>query len=280
MMVRVCSYNMGSTSEDYQLLREYADPSFRLDRDDAAGKAAHEAKFLSVQTTASQSLVGRAEVFCLQEMNGKNRPLIESLERLKFQVVHANLKRPYCAIVLSTEFGNIENRSGIIDGVKDFALVVATHLPSNKRIAFASIHVPGCSLEKAVTEGTAEEGDRHCESVLAEISKIKDVSLYFIGADINVDEEKWAHRFQLFQQGGFTTLRTHRITNVFPNSEHFREKEIDYMFFREIHKFGFLPSFCKREPEVTLDADQDCPVTFNPETNASDHIPIFATIRI
>lgn len=272
----VCSWNMGSDQQDYRAVCQSRDPLYCPD------DVTLQERYQVVEPRAAQSLVGRAQVYCLQEMNSLTRPLVVKLMENGYDVYHAQMRKPFCAIVLDRKvFSDVENHSQLLD-TADYALVVATHIETKRRVVFASMWVEGCNIDGVVTPKDAEAGDKYCDDVLERISALGENALYIIGADMNVNPEKWLSRFDKFTGSHFQILRTGQPTNVLPTSSVYPKRELDFLFWSDSSVSSSWKSFfCSDKPSVKIDDGDECPITLgDPESNSSDHIPIFTYVSV
>jgi hypothetical protein len=278
--INVISYNMGTNIRDFAWECEYLKQ--KIAEDDLGQQLYKEA-----QENTTKSLVGRASVYLLQEVDREDRPLIDSLKMEGCAIFHI-LNNPNgtektrmrgafdCAIVLKMEeFETIENYSKMINGY-DMAMVTATHKLTKGRMTFVSGHVPGFKLEdEEFFQADLRDGDKYCQTMIDEISALKDSTIHIIGADMNSNpevmekinkttERKWRHRFEKFGDAGFETCRTGKSTNVKPDSDYCK-RELDFIFVRSIS----LKSIDR--PERLLKWDSSL--------NASDHRPILAKFQ-
>ncbi len=137
-----------------------------------------------------------------------------------------------------------------------------------------------------------ERGDTQCREAVNTLLKIKKCALRVIGADTNANPEvyegtAYENRFQFLERMGFQTHRTKQPTNVNPRATQQKEREIDFVFTQEMRPTlwqrvqSIFWSSTKNSIEILdkkpLSIDQQTP--WNPEKNASDHIPVFARIR-
>lgn len=275
-MFKVCSYNLGSNINDYQALCNYASPDFTIKNVDEYHQLLE--KYKSVESKTAALVLSGIDALCLQETIDVERPFCAVLKQHDYHLFHAPLKYPDCIVVLNPKlFSNIVNYSDQL-GEGDFACVSALHTLTKTEVLFASIHVPGCTLDEPITLEATELGDRHCLQVLEKIDTLSNVSLTIIGADMNVNPEKWSKRFQHFENKGFTTTRTRQITNVFPKSLQYKERELDFFLFKSPKKSTFL-SFQNRRELFSLEVEHHSDLKMSPEMNFSDHLPIFASVH-
>lgn len=262
----VCTYNMGSNEGDYSNLRRHLDPSFnqhpRL-------IATDEAEYNAAQNKTTDSLMGQADVYCLQEVIDENRPLIKSLKGANFQIINKpNVRGNFdCAIAVNTaRFENITNLSTTINR-QDVTIARATDITTKKEVLFVSAHIPGCMLENdtPVDADDASTGDNDCEQIMQHVAHIAGgCAVQIIGADMNANPEKWEPRFQKFTSRGFEVLRSNAPTNVNPNSRTYKERELDFIFV---------------SPKAQATVTNAKPLSWNVD-NASDHLPVFVTVNL
>lgn len=284
--INVCSYNMGSGSNDYGRLcahKEWKDLNRNMTQEE------YKSQYDSTQKKTAELLIGKANVYCLQEVMIEDRPLIESLKTKNFEIIRLSKdSEDPCfdtAIALdTTQFNNIENQSISVEiskgYKKDVAIATATHISSGQRIIFVSAHVPGFSFSGA-SENDIRSGDIYCDNIIKEISRIGNNALAVIGADMNANPEKLKSRFTPFSDQGLETYRTKSPTNVNPNDIIDKEREIDFIFTKTPK-----PSIWQKIKSIFASTIQfkyeikndDNPIGWDLKKNASDHLPIFINV--
>lgn len=322
---RICTYNMGAGVAEYEALiagkRCENIPEDKVNGSTFFGelakvqedrKANEEAYAIVQETTAERLITSAYDVFCLQEVGVKNRPLLRQLETRNYTIINVSSAKtrgpasgaaePFfdTAIALSnTRYDIIENlsrnitfsfagRNGDTEDTKDVAIVLAYDKLQQKNVAFVSAHIPGFSFDtqsKTILEAQQKAGDALGREIIRAMSTISNCDLKFIGADMNGNLTISPNRFNILQRGGFTTCSTGKTTNLDPMSQlpANLKKEIDFIFvslpsvFRIINwvKSFFITTF-KHHIETLPSAD----ITFDPSINASDHIPVITTHRV
>ncbi|MGH2637948.1 MAG: hypothetical protein ACRDF4_01465, partial [Rhabdochlamydiaceae bacterium] len=273
----VCSYDMGAGIADYRALCKYLDPQFTLDPKNKEQQDSFLKQHQKSQENVTRTLEDQAQVYCLQQVLDAKGPLIQTLKERKFEILHCPSNSPGCAVALDpTCFDSIQNHSQMTEK-GDVAIAIATHRASHQQMTFASIYASRCTLEGVVDALDAAHGDSYCSDVVELFSQIPSAPFQFIGASMNANPEKWNPRFHLFEEKGFTTLRTNKMTNVMPQSPTYKEREIDFIFTRtspQKKSHSNLPSPFQATlfPVSVLNLDPAC--------NASNHLPLIATISI
>lgn len=163
-------------------------------------------------------------------------------------------------------------------------------------MAFVSTHTPGFSFEEMREARTQEqkktiglEGDYFSEKLIKDLSNMSDVDVIVIGSDMNTNPEIWSPSFKLFKKAGYKILRTGSPTNVNPQEKSDNLRELDFIFVKENSTLRHpLTSLFKKtfhlqaaiQPKTKpLHSDHpDNP--FDPEKNASDHLPIYAGLTL
>lgn len=275
----VISYNMGTNIRDFAWECDYLKQ--KIDDDESGTKMYQEA-----QENTAKSLVGRASVYLLQEVEKEDRPLAIRLKTAGYAIFHI-VNHPNAtakvqnrgvfgtAIFLKIdEFTNVENHSQVIDR-GDVAIVCATHKLTGKRITFASGHLPGFILEQErFYQGDLRDGGKYCRVIIETMFAIKDSTTQIMGADMNANpeilmkagkksERTWTHCFEKFNDAGFDTFRTGKPTNVKPGSDYCK-REIDFIFGRAVHA---------QEKTTRL-------LKWDSSLNASDHRPILTKFTL
>lgn len=225
------------------------------------------------QDEVAAEISGKADVYLLQEATTLNRPLIEKLRTRGFHFFHTAVTNPACLVALNAErFKGFENHSQTqLDG--DVAIVTCIERVTNRKITFISAHAPGSNLSNISHESTAF-GDRYINQLVELVENLKDSSTQILGVDMNISPEMWNCRFDLLTKKKFSVVRTGHPTNVFP-CKVLPYRELDYFFYRS--KSGMFSFLSQPKFEIsTLSLSQ---IKLDPETNASDHLPIFMQLK-
>lgn len=294
---------MGSGVNDYFQACLYGNPSLTFGS--SAEEKAFREKYGAVeQITAERLLTSPPSLFFLHEVNIEDRPLINALRKKNFQIYHMNGEHFDTAVALSEErYAVIKNVSLEIAGTdgwkKDVAIVKATDRITGRRMAFVSTHTPGFSFDEMHDAKTKEskaqlarEGDHFSSQLIVTLSTMEDVDSIVIGSDMNAHPEVWRHRFRLFSKAGYRILRTRSPTNVNRRGASEQLRELDFIFVKEIpsRKRGTLreriTSLFKNsyhlesamQPSIRPLHSAQGKNPFNPEINASDHLPVFASL--
>lgn len=275
MGFRVCSCNMGSDFNDYYNLCQYVEPSFLINSE--GQQEQFKAKYGDIQKQVAARLKDQAEVFFLQEAVELGRPLIVALQERHFQIFKTNEKFSDCMIALSSNFQNVENHSKLLDG-GDVAIANAVHKPSGQAFTFVSAHVPHCSLEGVVDPDDASTGDHYCRQMAETLHQIGPSTVQLIGADMNANPEKWLPRFTTLTEKGFEIHRTRGPTNVKPQSQTYKERELDFFFTRTPPQKGLFSGITSLWKAQKVQMLTDQPLGWKSDRNASDHVPIFAHV--
>ncbi|MDF2578265.1 MAG: hypothetical protein K0S74_1749 [Chlamydiales bacterium] len=231
----------------------------------------------------------------------EQRPDISVLEAKGFQIIRPPVSRPENALYTDTaiaihprKFKDIENRSftdHIYDA--DFAIAVATEKATGKKVAFISGHIAGFNLEDPnpinLKEG-ATLGDGSIKQLIERLkTECSDCDTLLLGADMNSIPEIYKDRFKLFEDAGFTLHRTGAPTSNLSRklgtveTAKLQERELDYVFTKHkkpTNRFSaFLGSLFKKETvHVTQIVDSKVPLSLDPISSPSDHIPVFVRV--
>lgn len=251
--------------------------------------------YQKAQQNTTKSLVGRASVYLLQEVEKEDRPLAIGLKMAGYAVFHI-LNHPKAseksqsrgvfdtAIFLRIdEFMNVENHSQVIER-SDVAIVSATYKLTGERITFTSGHLPGFILEgEKFYQGDLRDGGKYCRVIIETLLSIKDATLHIMGADMNANpeilmkagkksERTWTHCFEKFNDAGFNTYRTGKSTNVKPDSKNYCKREIDFIFALAVPKQEKIgPSILGKTTRL---------LKWDSSLNASDHRPILTQFTL
>lgn len=277
----VCTYNIGSSVNDYFLHCKYHNPSLNFTSEEEDKQ--FRAKYDATQVKTAQLLENQADVYCLQEVGNTNRPMYTSLLNKGFQFVRYDNDRFDTAIALNPKrFIDITNHSIDVQITKyfkkDVAIATAIDIQSGQRVAFVSAHVPGFNFMKIEQEEVAD-GDLYCRAITQKLSQIGPSTIQIIGADMNANPEKWNPRFQTFSQRGLKVLRTNDSTNVNPKDSQDQKREIDFIFATSLSFWQKIKSiFCKSvQSNATIKAFN--PLGWDIDNNASDHLPVFVDVK-
>jgi endonuclease/exonuclease/phosphatase family metal-dependent hydrolase len=231
----VCTFNMGASVDDYFQLCRYLKPDLKLASRDE--DAAFKTKYQVVEKATKKCfLQHHIDVYCLQEVGSGDRPLIKSLKKKGFHLVHFEGSDIFNGLIAldANLFQEVKNHSTEIElnefFKKDVAIATAADTVTGKRIAFVSAHVPGFNFINEDLSEEAADGDRYCKKIVKVLSKIEACTWQVVGADMNSNPEVWNKRFKTFTEHGFQTLRTQSPTNVNPRDSAHQKRELDFLF--------------------------------------------------
>lgn len=330
MSLRICTYNMGTDQSDYRwsrihshLMKNSQAPWPR----DAFWKASDivsetlESDYQASQVETAEHLLNddvRSHLYCLQEVNNLDRPLIQGLRDRGFLFFHSQGKFLDTVVAVDPNrfevlpLANLSMQDHINN--TDIGLARLKDRETGYEMMAASLHVPSfnfASLKRRLDAKNFEEakdvpisGDEHCRWVARQLTQDNITQMAFIGADMNawygpkVGEPKpgqWKLRFDIFTAVGFEILQPEeKPTNVNPipfEPEGTHVRFIDAGLFRSQAEVP-VDSIWKRianwiynlvfpifsAPRASLRDDLDPLNGFDPETNASDHRPVFFEI--
>jgi|GEM_PF-3899563 len=304
----VISYNIGTNIADFEFTCQYN--GIKATEDAYEATQEKTAEYFKEMAYRNES-----DVIFLQEVVDDDRPLVKALcEDKSFKIFHIlnreeqgarvfpKRQRYDSAVLLKTDqFKDCVNSSLILEGM-DIGLVFATHIKTNQRMVFSSAHISGFSLdEKTIHKDATIQGDHETQGIINVLSQMKGESrtIQVIGADMNANPEKMRsieeNRFKKLEKAGFQTFRTGHATDVFPRSKNYVERELDFIFARELPeepKKSLLSRliakiklfFCRSKPLFKLKKTEAL-FNFNldpdrlPRTS-SDHRPIRTTLYI
>lgn len=285
----VCTYNMGSSIDDYLLQCRHTNPAWKDKNayflfENAEEEQDFAKSYKLTQDKTTELLTDKAAVYCLQEVLNEERALIQSLKKKKFTIVHVESQYFDSVIALDQErFTDIVNHSFQVqidqDTKKDVAVATATDTLSRQRMTFVSAHAPGFAFENFDPQD-AGKGDVYCEVILDELTKIGDGTVCVIGADMNANPEKWKPRFDLFSNKGFQLYRTDAATNVNPVDPVDKEREIDFIFTRTASSIlqKIKSIFISTIQTKVVVKKEGNPIGWSRDNNASDHLPVFVEV--
>jgi endonuclease/exonuclease/phosphatase family metal-dependent hydrolase len=283
LQFNVCTYNIGSSANDYFLLCKHLDSSLSFKTEEE--EEAFRAKYNETQNRTAELLTNQAEVYCLQEVVEEERPLITSLKAQGFEIVHYNgLPAFDNAIALDKKrFKDITNHSIDVKITKyyskDVAIASATDNLTGERMTFVSAHSPGFDFTKELTREDTVEGDFYCQAIAKKMSEIGKNSIHIIGADMNANPEKWNPRFHIFSSQGFQLNRTGSSTNVNPRDSMHQAREIDFIFTKTTSSlWKKIKSLFVSTVQCHASIKMAPTIGWNNHDNASDHLPVFITI--
>jgi predicted NAD-dependent protein-ADP-ribosyltransferase YbiA (DUF1768 family) len=232
---KVCTYNLGASWADYIQLMGHPEP-LKAGEDiwsDEGVKAASEAKEKLIEArkklqkeiaenlfTSSQS-----DVFCLQEVQADNSPLLKIFSKNGFEIIRPlkgnsqpDENSDTALAINKKKFKDIKNLSymdALSDNV-DFSMATAIDSANGKKVAFVSGHISGFPLEnlsqlddeifKNQMRATAESGDNQIKGLLQRIKETcEDCDIILFGGDMNASPDIYKERFALFEDAGFET---------------------------------------------------------------------------
>jgi hypothetical protein len=297
----VCSYNIGSSIDDYFQLCHYQekDLTFNSVEEESHFKEKyHQVENKTVRLLLSDCYpVYKASIYCLQEVVNEERPIIQALREDGFEIIHFNDSPVFDnAIALNKKrFSKIVNQSINIKisdiFKKDVAIVTAIDHVIGLPVAIVSAHAPGFNYakEQLLTEDTWE-GDYYCQEIANKLSEIGDNYIKIFCADMNASPEKWSFRFELIQQHGFQIYRTGKSTNINPRDLEDQKREIDFFLVKEpiqsqsiwqtISSFVWSADAQEVGSISIHDIKPLRPLEWkNSDQNCSDHRPIYLSIN-
>lgn len=276
-----CQYNMGKDAGDYLMLCRYKNPSLEIKSDEDV--ANFKKQYRDVSLKASMTLLQNpCDIYCLQEVDRTDRPLINALRLKGFTIIHYDYgkKDRYLDSVVAfnaKRFNLIRNGSTLlkINNIfhKDVAIALVQEKTTKKNIAIASLHVPGFQFTKKVLkEEDIRDGSIYCRLLVKALDQ--SVKCHkIICADMNTTpEKKGVDWFQLFSKAGYQLLRTKKPTNVNSRDKEDRQRELDYMFYR--------PKSLSHQGTMVGKMQKKSILGFDEKGNASDHIPVQAKFTI
>ncbi|NGX48566.1 MAG: hypothetical protein K940chlam5_00154 [Candidatus Anoxychlamydiales bacterium] len=292
---KVCSYNLGkSNGSDYRKLLKYNDSPLAEDKTDAFND-----KYKKIEEKVAQFLSLKADVFFLQEIGDENRALIAELKFQNFSIIHFNWKKDssFCnAIALSNYiFIEIVNHSMAKefgkDNFSDIAIATAKDSWTGQKILFVSaLGLEDLSKKEPISDELSSR-DLYWTVITAQTSPYSDCAIKLISADMRVPFEVAKKLFTPFQKEGFEILKTNLATTL--NSLDVDGKKDEIIPFETPEtETAFIfaktkPSYLTAASSLVFKTEQNSatildkkrkPVTFDPETNASNHIAIFAKV--
>lgn len=270
-----------------------------------------ENRYQEVEKAAADGLLQdevRAHVYCFQEVGNLNRPLIQKFRERGFLFFHVNAQN-YLDSVVAVDPERFQVLGGDLvmrdeQNGADIGLVKLKDRLTGYTLVAASLHVPGFSfrgLELERGSGKSPEGpqvgDRHCKWVADQLNQPGlSHQMAFIGADMNAIYSEgpcpgeWNPRYEKFTDRSFTPLLPQNPTNVNPwynepEGTHLRPIDAGFIRYSEDSAGSFWERIASRvynfffdlfsAPEAVIREDLDPLNGFNPETNASDHKPLF-----
>lgn len=280
----VCSFNMGSSASDYMQLCQKK--QLNLQFKSREEEAVFLKKYADVQKVSSEILIQKnCDVYCLQEAGEETRALIELLKKKNYRIIHIENEIFDAAIAINQErFSDIVNLSHQITLTKifkkDVAMASATDKKTGTEVIIVSGHVPGFTFADPQEEVIAE-GDNYCKAISERLAQLAEPALYIIGADMNGSPENAGDRFQVFVEAGFHVCRTDSPTNLNMKDADQPERELDFILVKEKSSmFSRVAAFfqMKKKASFKVDVEPKSVLSWDPEQNSSDHLPICATI--
>lgn len=255
--IKVIQYNMGTHKGDYHL---------------RTGVTISDEEYTKLQNLTAERLVNYgADVYLLQEYKvvPDPRPLVETLLKMEYKMVHYACKKPACVILVSKRFRVGDNLSTII-GTDDVAIANVVDLQTGELLTLVSMWVPGCPITETTCPGY-ESGDIYCETVLERIQTLVGYPTLVMGADMNANKKNCPSRFKMFEH--LNMLSTNCTTAIKHDAPEYKNRELDFIFSStpgEVQGDKCVSVNGKRswtEQSLLLWSD-----------NASDHAPVVAHI--
>lgn len=270
----VCSYNMGRASSDYLNACKFADPTFQLTCREDDEK--FNEQYLRVQEATAKWLQNSADIYCLQEVEYLDRPLIHSLRNWNYHLVYFEGSHTIDTVIAlnNSRFSKIERKSFkyFIDAnnFKTVAAVTAWDKLSKQSITIFSVHAPGYPIVPNAPHSETFPGEQYCARLSEKIKEFP-ATLKIIAGDFNSNPELNPARFSPFRK--YSLHRTNKPTNVNPKDKNQPERELDFFLTQSDSSNSFF-SATKRHNIFFMPS----PFSINPEFNASDHVPLLLAI--
>lgn len=287
----VCTYNIGTGLSEYKESLTHSKSPILKD-----GTDKQIASYNRTQEEAAKILNGQAEVFCLQEVGSTDRPLIKSFVQRGFTVIRCEGMEVFdSAVVLDTRrFKDITNHSFEAQITKsykkDVAVATATDIKTGQQVAFVSAHVPGfpynggsfTNVPLPINQEITSAGDILCRAIVDKLSQVASGTIHIIGADMNCSPEKWNPRFEIFKQKNLKLIRTNAFTNLIYSDIQSDEKqrELDFIFTSSSSIWQRIKSIFFSIVEIHSSVKLLNPLGWDVDRNASDHLPVFATVDL
>lgn len=293
MSFKVCTYNMGTNMADYQLFRrwEIGEEAFEAEGVNYDRKS-HDAAYEQAQNQMAEKLAAEpVDVYLLQEVSDKERPLIKKLTEMGYSIAYNDKNDTAIALapgrfrVFREEY--LHEREGKRPGCDIATIITAQDNTTQKTVIFVSTHIAGFDLtiDKNAMAEQATTGDAYFRRLMTKLDEIEQESAYdmtIIGGDINASPEIYNDRFNPVNERGFQTHRTGSPTAVNGNDDKYREREIDYFFSKSLPSWfdnlisaisaifigGIVTSIETSSEDITTLRGQP-----------SDHIPVFLSFK-
>lgn len=279
MSFKVCTYNMGSNEGDYLFFRrwEIGDAAFAAEKKETD----YDQAYTEAQNQIIEKLTNEpVDVYLLQEVMDKERPLIKRLTEIGYTIFHNGENDT--AVALDPKRFDIINEEYLAeDGIDIATVVTATDKITGKVMRFVSTHIAGFDLTDAYmrAEG-AEAGDKDFQTVMTKLNESQS-AMTIVGGDFNTSPEIWNKRFNPAIESGFQMHRINQPTAVNPRDKVYREREIDFVFskqswFDKVTSF-FLSIFSTTTVITSIETSSEDITKLKGQP--SDHIPVFLTFK-
>lgn len=268
----VCSFHLGHEN-DFQQIET-------LMKRHRRNSSIPDFKASELHTSGMITLEGKADVYCLHEVNKLDeRPLIKLLKEKKFTIVQKETGGVASVIALSSRFKNVVDHSFAIQNGnfnRGVAIATATDTVTKLKVLFVAAQV--FSVENGdgpITQTSAAMGDLMCNQIQIKAAKFRNVHVKIIGSNTGVNQALYPNRSQIFTKQGWDLIRTGKPT-FYQNSS---EQDFIYGQLKAPSSLWFkIKSFFSKwfTPESILQNKVE-PIR-NWEENFSIHMPVFAKV--
>lgn len=267
--LRFCHFNIGGV-KDYYIQHGFLKPDSKIKQEELLSK------YEIAQENIAKILCSSNphDVYFLQEVIHKDRPLIRELIKTKFTLFHKNTYNGFDTVIAlnGERFKDAQDFSievNVKQLKKEATIVVAKDLITEQSIAFVSAHAPGFDFESSNLEQETQFGDTYCQAIITKLNEIAKGCIQIIGVDMNANPEKWQKRFDIFLKEGFKLVRLNEATNLNPQCKEV-QREIDYVLVKIESLLSKNQSFIFDDQSTTIKAALTWDLTNNP----SDHLPL------
>lgn len=269
-----------------------------------------------VEFAVANRLADSLDVICLQEVMKMNRVFVHALKDRGFTIIQgrqvAEGEKFSTAIAYRTElFERVDNISIATLGQnepnkrpkiygQEIAAVVATLKDRITTLSVASLHSWGFQLyppnEKVPNIDTADDvaskakADAYVIQAIQLMQRQKTNFSVIVG-DMNNNPENYAPTFGQIEASGYTVLRSGAPTNINPTQDDYKEREIDFIFFKHNPpKFHYLKRLCLLVKSIFFKTKDKMAQVYAPtplkdfsftyKGTCSDHLPVQFSINL
>lgn len=246
--IRFCTFNIGVGMGDFNSMVSATEkgPAWgeKLTEANVQSEEEQQNLYNAVEKKTAEKIAELADVIALQEVYSIDRPFIETLANLGFELCLFTPEKGDYDTAIAVRSGFFEATSSdlpILKNGQQIAVITGTVVGGNSTFTFASIHSPGFQLYPENHENREENAQdkrgkaqalTYSQEVLSSVRAAgSDYSV--IGGDMNNNLHNYQEQFNLFANDNYTVLEPDRETNANPYDAaefNYGFRTIDYIF--------------------------------------------------